>query len=238
MYAECQIDSCVAILQIIYPGSYLRELKNERIAKGFDRLASVYSGLTQLVFGKTLQRAQRHFLYSIQPHDHILILGGGSGDLLKSLLSHKPDITVDYIDISPNMIKLSKKKTKNPSTVNFITGTEQHIPARTYSVIITNFYLDLFSDITLQQVVQKIKGYVSTDTRWLATDFVNEKGWHKVFLSCMYLFFRIITPIEASRLPDWQAGLQKAGMEEIKSKKFYRGFIKSSVYKCVSSRQG
>lgn len=238
MYAECQIDSCAAILQIIYPGSYLRELKNERIAKGFDRLARVYTGLSRIVFYNSLQHAQEHFLPSIHANDNILILGGGSGDLLKSLLKRHSRITVDYIDISRTMIELAQKKTQNPLNVNFIVGTEQQIGDRMYSVVITNFYLDLFTDATLQQVIRKIKTHLSPDARWLAADFVEEKGWHTVMLRCMYLFFKMVAQIEATRLPDWSSAVKKAGMQELDSKKFYHGFIKSSVYKFVTSPQG
>lgn len=206
-----------------------------KIATGFNRLAPFYTLLTRLAFGKTLQRAQEHFLSSIHPGDHVLILGGGSGELLKSLLKQQPRITVDYIDISSKMIQLARKKTHNAPNVNFIIGTEQHLPDRTYSVVITNFYLDLFPDDTLDHVIKKIKTHLRPGGQWLAADFVEEKGWHKVMVSCMYLFFKTIARIEASRLPDWQSTLKKAGMQEISSKKFYRGFIKSSVYKFVTS---
>ena len=210
---------------------YLGELKNDRIVKGFDRLAPVYNSLSRIVFGKSLAQAQRYFLDSIGAGDPILILGGGSGDFLKSLLKQHPQVTVDYLDISPRMIQLAKKKNQHPTNVNFIVGTEQNIPDRTYTVVITNFYLDLFSDGTLQQVVQKIIPHLSSDGQWLATDFVEEKKWQSVMLSCMYLFFSTMARIEASSLPDWQSALKKAGMHEINSKKFYRGFIKASVYR-------
>lgn len=213
---------------------YLRELKNQRIAKGFDRLAPVYGCLSRIVFGKSLPYAQQHFLTSIRADDRILILGGGSGDFLRSLLKHQPSVVIDYIDISEKMIRLAREKTQNPPTVNFIVGTEQNIPDSRYSVVITNFYLDLFSDNTLQYVVQKIKTHLQPGGQWLATDFVEEKGWHKTMVWCMYLFFRVITQIEASRLPDWQAALKKTGMHETRSKKIYHGFVKSSVYRFVT----
>ena len=207
---------------------------NGQVATGFDRLAPVYKLLSRIVFGKKLEQAQLHFLHCIKPDDRVLILGGGTGDLLNNLLQNHPTLAVDYVDISERMILLARKKTQNASTVNFITGTEQHIPDRTYTVVITNFYLDLFSDHTLHGIVQKIKTHLSADAQWLATDFVNEKDWHKVMLGCMYAFFRMITHIEASRLPDWQSSLKKAGMYEVNSKKFYHGFIKSSVYGFVT----
>jgi tRNA (cmo5U34)-methyltransferase len=209
---------------------YLSELKNERIAKGFDWLAPVYSCLSGIVFGKAIGRSQNYFLNFISANDRVLILGGGSGELLKSLLKQQPNVAVDYIDISEKMIQLARKKTQSSSNVNFIIGTEQNIPNREYTVVITNFYLDLFSDAILKTVVEKIKIKLQPDAYWLVTDFVNKKWWHQMMLGVMYLFFRITTHIEATRLPHWTQHLMNHGATEIDSKRFYGGFIESKVY--------
>lgn len=204
-----------------------------RTAKGFNLLAPVYSGLSKLIFGKSIERAQLHFLDCIDSTRHVLFLGGGSGEVLHALVTTYPTVKVDYIDLSPKMIELAKSKTGNPSSVNFITGTEQNIPARSYNVVITNFYLDLFSDKRLNEVIDIIKPRLADNVTWLATDFISEKTWHRIFLKAMYMFFKIITRIEAGSLPDWQSALSNAGLKEVTSRNFYGGFIKSSVYKRV-----
>lgn len=206
---------------------------SKRTERGFDFLASRYTSLTRLVFGKTLDHAQKFPLDFIEPGVSILILGGGSGQLLSTLLQKHPAVSVDYIDLSPKMIELAKGKTGNPSSVNFITGTEQNIPSHAYTVVITNFYLDLFSDKKLNEVIDIIKPRLADNVIWLATDFISEKTWHRIFLKVMYVFFKIVTRIEAGSLPDWQSALSHAGFREVKSKNFYGGFIKSSVYKRV-----
>lgn len=183
------------------------------------------------MFGKSLQQAQVYYLNVLKPNDRVLILGGGSGDFLLALLKQHSNISVDYIDISPKMIELAKKKTSGFSNVNFIIGTEETIPEKSYSVVVTNFYLDLFPDQKLSHVIQTINNHVTSGTRWLVTDFVEEKRWHKSMLWIMYRFFRITTNIEASQLPDWHQHLLNAGLHEADSKKFYKGFIKTAVYK-------
>lgn len=183
-----------------------------------------------MVFGKALERAQQHFLTSIRADDRILILGGGSGTFLSSLLKLQPHVRIDYIDISERMIRLAREKTRHPPGVNFITGTEQDIPDRTYSVVITNFYLDLFSDETLPGIIQKIKNHLTSDARWLVTDFVNETVWQRVMLWVMYRFFRLTTGIEAQRLPRWQHYLATAMGKNLIHKKFYGGFIMTTVF--------
>lgn len=206
-----------------------------RTASGFDRLAPIYGRISKLVFGNSISEAQVCFLSLINSHDRILILGGDSGEFLKLLLEKHPQARVDYIDLSPTMIELSKDKIRNPANVNFITGTEKNIPDRTYTVVITNFYLDLFPDKTLNAVIDVIKSHLAANATWLIADFVSEKTWHKLFLGTMYAFFKIVAGIEAGSLPDWQSTLTHAGLTEIDSKKFYRGFIKSSVYQFTST---
>lgn len=211
-------------------GLYFSILKNESISKGFNRLAPFYTFLTRLVFGKQLERAQYHFLNSVNTHDQVLILGGGTGTLLNTLLTLKPTVNVDYIDVSSKMIALARRKINPAATVNFITGTEQNIPDQTYDVVITNFYLDLFPEETLKTVIQKIKPHLKADGQWLVTDFVYNKFWHKVMLWIMYRFFRITTGIEAGKLPAWEIELKQAGLSLKNSKGFFGQFIKSSHY--------
>lgn len=204
----------------------------QRIAAGFNRLAPFYNFLSKVVFSKTLQHAQEHFLTILKPNDRVLILGGGSGNFLQALLQHQPQVIIDYVDISGRMIGLAK--TKNPSTVNFIVGTEDDIPDQLYGIVITNFYLDLFPDDKLALVIQKLKAHLNPDARWLVTDFVQERNWHTYMLWMMYRFFRTVTGIEAQELPDWRPALENAGMRLTQSKRFYRGFIKSAVYKRIA----
>jgi len=198
-----------------------------RIAKGFNLLAPFYTLLTRLIFGKSLEHSQKHFLNSIKPDDRILILGGGSGTLLKDLLELQPTVTVDYIDISIKMIELARKKNGNPLNVTFIVGTEQSIPSITYTVVITNFYLDLFSGNSLKTIIPLIKSHLADNGQWLVTDFVSKKSWHKMMLWMMYRFFRITTGIEAKTLPGWENQLRENGLKESEFKNFFGGFIKS-----------
>lgn len=209
---------------------YIRVLKTNRTVKGFNVLASVYSKLGYFIFGNSLQKAQLHFFSHIRPTDNVLILGGGDGIFLKALLAAHPNLHIDYIDISPRMTALAKQKAPPGSHVNFIVGTEKDIPNTQYAVVITNFYLDLFSDKTLKTIIEKIQRHLHPDARWLATDFVNEKWWHHIMLWLMYRFFRITAGIEAELLPDWQRCLTTEIEEKTIHKKFYGGFVITTIF--------
>src|SRR5688572_27433406 len=113
----------------------------------FDSVASFYDRLSRLIFGNSILHAQTLYLPDIPTGANVLILGGGTGWLLCELLAKKPGCKIWYIEASEKMISLSKEATRDTShRVTFIHGTEDRIPSGiTFHVVITHFYLDLFS---------------------------------------------------------------------------------------------
>lgn len=201
-----------------------------RTKQGFDFLAPVYDQLAQFVFGKSIIDSQACFLEAIPPHARVLILGGGTGWLLKKLEACNPSCTIWYVENSFGMMKKARlHQVKN--LVHFIEGTEETIPHDLkFDVVITNFYLDLFSDESLQCVIDRINTHVTPSSSWLVSEFVCRAWWHRWLLKVMYLFFRNVCNIEANQLPKWQAQLDNKGWKEVSARPFYRGFIQSSVW--------
>ena len=203
---------------------------SNRIAKGFDLLAPVYDTLARWAIGRDIVSAQLCFLNQLKNCNRILILGGGSGWILESLCTNFPHVEIDYIDVSPRMIKSGRKKYAHYERVRFIQGTEEDIPEKNYDGVITNFYLDMFGAKSLSRAIERIKISLSSQATWIATDFVDESRMHSFKLWCMYRFFGVITCIEATRLPDWQSQLTQAGFKLFGSRKFDNGFIASNCY--------
>jgi tRNA (cmo5U34)-methyltransferase len=198
---------------------------------GFDRIAFTYDFLAKFVFGKSIVDSQKHFLNKIEDNSKVLILGGGSGWLLAELLKNRPNCKVCYIEASEKMLALSKGKIDTGYAIQFIHGTEQDIPVTTkYDVVISNFYLDMFANHQLENVVNKIKLSLNTGTIWIVTDFVNEKWWHSTMLKVMYWFFRIACGLETQQLPEWNKSMDKADLKEIELRFFYKGFIKTALF--------
>lgn len=203
---------------------------NNRIASGFDFLAPVYDGLARRVIGKAMIASQLHFIPRFAQCNRLLILGGGSGWLLNHVCAANPDLEIDYIDVSFRMLRMAERRVNKNQRITFIQGTEDSIQDRHYDAVLTNFYLDMFDENGLKEVLQKIKKSVAGHVLWLATDFVNERIADSIRLWLMYRFFRIITCIKARHLPDWQEQMQHAGFELSDQKKFNNGFIVSNVY--------
>jgi ubiquinone/menaquinone biosynthesis C-methylase UbiE len=153
---------------------------------------------------------------------------------LKPLSAACPGVQIDYIDLSPKMLRAAKKNSCDNARVNFIQGTENDIPDRLYDGVITNFYLDLFDEQKVKGVIQQIRKSLTNSSLWVVTDFVNENSRHSMMLWLMYRFFRLIARIEAKELPDWQNEMIRADFILLDYKKFKNGFIKSNLYHVVA----
>jgi tRNA (cmo5U34)-methyltransferase len=197
---------------------------------GFDFLAPVYDPLARLIFGKSIVYSQTWFLNQVPPKAKVLILGGGTGWFLEELIKQSPSCTVWYVDASFKMIEKTRERLLG-DRVNLIHGTEDDIPTSlTFDVIITNFYLDLFSEEKLEKIIQRLSFQTHSSSRWLVTDFVDGGvWWQQCMLKIMYTFFRGVCDIEANRLPNWTNCLNNHRWMEDSCKNSYGDFIRSAA---------
>lgn len=204
---------------------------SKSLATGFNRLAPIYDALARVVIGKGIRTSQLHFLNHLRERRKLLILGGGTGWILPYIIKSNPTIQIDYVDISHRMIEQARSNVSADFQVRFIVGTEENISDKDYDCVITNFYLDLFDDLSLGHVVFRIKNSILPNAIWVATDFVNERPWHKILLAIMYSFFCVTTGLSTQKLPLWEKELSNAGGTQLEMAKYSRGFIKSVVFK-------
>jgi tRNA (cmo5U34)-methyltransferase len=196
---------------------------------GFDKIAPLYDKLARLVYGRAIVDAQVCFLDRIPCGADILIVGGGTGWLLTEIQKGQPDCTVCYVEASSEMI-LRARARKSTLPVHFISGTHRDIPVKKYDVIVTNFFLDVFSDDELKEVLDLLKNRIQPHGLWFVSDFVDGSGWQKALLTIMYAFFKIVSGLGVNKLPAWKKSLSASGLKPIARLFFWRGFIESLVY--------
>lgn len=205
-------------------------MKEKKRQNNFDAVAPVYDALARAVFGRSLETAQAHNLQYIRDGATVLILGGGTGWIAETLLAHKPHCAVWYVEDSAQMIARARSR-RHMSAVHFIHGTERSLPAMTFDVVITNFYVDLFRTPDLSRIVLDIKKQLRREGIWLVTDFKDTgRRAHRWLLRAMYAFFRITSNIAASRLPAWQSIFERTGFVVKDQASFHHGFICSVVF--------
>jgi len=204
----------------------------------FDKIAWLYDPLARLVFGDRLMRAQIAFLHQIKVGSRVLILGGGTGAIVSELLARQPDCHIAFVDASQAMLKRARKRLSQASSVEYIHGTEASIPVgQPFDIVITPFYLDMFTEEQLPAVIQQIMKHLSPSSLWLIADFCSkDTTWKRMKLSAMYAFFRFTTGIAARMLPDWNLAFKTQGWK--RSESFpVDGFIEGAIYTLMDPRK-
>lgn len=196
----------------------------------YDKVASMYDRLSRLVFQRSQIDAQVSLLKYIPAGSRLLIVGGGTGWILEQLPA--VHLSVTYVEISANMIALSKKRQLHQNTVEFIhLPIESFVPVHDYDVILTPFLFDNFAPERAQPVFQQLHQLLVKDGVWLFTDFEKSRWWHKLLLKTMYTFFRLVAAVEAKSLYDMSACFREAQYQVVHRASYYVGFIQSVVYR-------
>jgi len=194
----------------------------------FDLIASVYDQLAGLVFGKSLYKAQTCFLDQLPDNGRVLIVGGGTGQILKEAVFSRA-AQIDFVELSEKMITKARQNGSHLSQINFLNEDFfQHHGE--YDFVIANFFLDCFDGEHLTLVVQRLKGLLSTKGKILVTDFQNpSRTSHRILIFLMIAFFKTFSSLQASRLEDIQGEMVKR-FSTIMEKSFKQGLLFSALY--------
>jgi ubiquinone/menaquinone biosynthesis C-methylase UbiE len=213
---------------------------NTSTKNNFNSIAPVYDRLAKLIFGRCIQSSQIHFLNNIIPQSSILVVGGGTGWFLKALLATANCKKIVYVDSSSKMIELSKKnieKMDHSCEVVFINSSieEAHLE-NLFDVVITNFFLDLFEEQSLKLIMLKLHNSLSKEGIWMISDFKKSPTpiymfWQNLLMKLTFVFFKIFSNIENSKLLNLEKYFSEIGMSKVNSKYFFYKMIESAVYK-------
>lgn len=193
----------------------------------FDRIASFYDRLAKWVFGNSILKSQTIFFHLLTKESDVLILGGGSGQLLESMPLVR---SIDYVEKSRKMIELARKK-HTKSSVTFLNSDffDWEVEKK-YDFIVCPFFLDCFNEINLRKVVEKIKIYLNPIGMIWVADF-DSKSTSRTLSSLMHFFFRIASNLEAKKLKDINHEILLQGFEVKDEKFFHQNTIFSRVYR-------
>lgn len=209
------------------------------MAVSFDNVAPYYDTLVRLIFGKAVHKAQTCFLDQIPDQATVLILGGGTGWVLREVLQRKPGVQIDYVDASAAMVHLARKRGTTQTSaaqVRFICGTEADLPPEAkYDAILTFFVLDVQpNDAALCATTKTLYQHLKKPGLWLFADFRPQKiWWHTGMVRLMFLFFRLTANFTHDRLPAYDQAFAQLGLCQKQSALFYGRLIGSAVYRAV-----
>ncbi len=191
----------------------------------FDGIAWCYDKLKSLAFGDQLDRATHHHFAEIDEGSRVLIIGGGTGELLRHLPTN---LDINYIEKSSKMIGRAKQIRSNVDFIcmDFIAFES----IKQYDFVICPFILDLFENRQLKDFVDKIKAMLKQNGKLLVTDFKADNWLHQALIWMMYQFMKYTAGVQASKLPEIEQILIGADFYLAKGEVFSGGLIFSHVY--------
>ncbi|MEQ9169021.1 MAG: methyltransferase domain-containing protein [Fulvivirga sp.] len=198
----------------------------------FNLIAPVYDKLGSFIFGNSLIDSQRAMLHHLKADNHVLILGGGSGDILKELDKLEMRLSISYVELSSKMVELAK--TNQPFKnleVAFINQNAQSIDLPKADIVITNYFLDVFTLENLSIIMEKIDQALNDSGTWLCTDFRKTNSFFKnALIKLMYLFFKIFSQLEGTKLEDFEGQFESLGFKKLDTKFYLGKMIESCAY--------
>jgi ubiquinone/menaquinone biosynthesis C-methylase UbiE len=208
------------------------------VKNNYDKIAKSYDFLSKLVFGNSQKQAQINQLKYIKDFDRILIVGGGTGwifDEISALNIKHLDIT--YVEISKEMILLSKKRNIIGAKVIFINDAVENCNFdQSFDIILTPFLFDNFLQDKVKVVFKLLNSNLKLNGKWFFVDFNLSSNlnsyWQKILLQLMYLFFAKIASVEADKLLDVKTYF-KSDFLIIEERFYYGNFIVANVYEKI-----
>lgn len=203
--------------------------------RNYDTVAGYYDWLSRLVFGQSLIRAQTDLLHFLQNGDKILIVGGGTGELLKGINEcAKQQLQVIYVEASAKMLEKARNRNLHRIKVEFIHSVaEKFEPSQPFDIIMTPYLFDNYNTKDATSLLRHLSAQLQPSGYWLFTDFhtdTDSPAWQKLLLRIMYKFFQTMAGIQARALPEMEKIFREQHFKKIFETRRYRNFIQSAVW--------
>lgn len=207
-----------------------------------ERIALHYELLEHLAFGKLLEQQRFAFLSHASTVERALECGGGDGRFVCRLLEVNPNVEVDFVDLSPAMVKLAEKRVgkmgvASRSRVRFCVGDIRDFRPRAegYDLMVTHFFLDWFEEAELSEIVKLLASWLSHNALWMVSDFQEAADpirglWSRGIIRCLYAVFRVATGLRVKRMPKYASLLERQALKQGFRSTSFGDLLYSSVW--------
>lgn len=193
-----------------------------------------------------LERCRFHRLPQLADAQRALVLGDGDGRFLARLLRINPRLHADAIDLSPAMLRLLKTRIANTDAADRVTlhcaDARNFIPAGSYDLVITHFFLDCFTTEELSAMTARIRPHLAPDARWIVSEFAIPSGpmslLARFIVHGLYAAFGLLTGLTTGALPDHASALRAADLNLIDRRKWLKGLLVSELWKAQATSGG
>lgn len=164
------------------------------MGKGYDKVAFLYDTIVKLFFGEKLLQIQASALSKIDPASSVLIVGGGTGEILDLLIKQQHIQHIYYWEASQKMLLKAQKRLPftSHSRVTFIRDIDEAGNIEV-DLIFLPFVLDCYPPKRLQNLLKKCILLLIPHGNIVVVDFNLDKafGYQKTFVKDF--FIRLLT---------------------------------------------
>jgi hypothetical protein len=207
-------------------------------AANFNGLARLYRWMEYASFGPWLWWCRCAFVDELRDCRCGVVLGDGDGRFTARLLGANPQIEIDAVDASEAMLRgLLQRAGQHADRVHAICADARawQPEGRTYSLIVTHFFLDCLTTEEARALAVKLRGVADRDVRWVISEFAEPNSWFgrvvaRPVVWMLYRAFGLLTGLGVRKLPDYRAGLLAAGFARIRKRAWLGGLLVSELW--------
>lgn len=149
--------------------------KDRKTQWSYDPVANIYEKIAYIYSFGLIKKAKLSQLSEIRPKDKVLYVGVGSGEDAVCAAMAGADITC--LDISQKMIDRTKKRfAKHNLKAVFVCDDVTKYSANNYDVVVANFFLNNFTQKTMQLMLSHLARLVKPGGKLLIADFKSPSG--------------------------------------------------------------
>lgn len=217
-------------------------------APDFDRLAGAYRWMEWFSFGPLLRRCRCAFLGELRTAQRALVLGDGDGRFTAELLRINPEVRIDAVDASPEMLRaLVQRAGANAGRVRAIVAdirSWQPGRADAYDLVVSHFFLDCLTTAEAEALAGSVRTHLvrrglTEGAGWVVSDFAVPEGFAgrlvgRVLVGFLYCAFGVLTGLRIRKLPDHTAALRSTGFVLEERREMLLGLLFSEVWRLQS----
>jgi len=147
-------------------------------------------------------------------------------------------VHVTAVDASGEMLRLLQRRcqpyadrltTVQSDALSFSAETDEQ-----YDLVATHFFLDCLQQDEVESLMQHLRPLLSPGAVWIVSEFRIASGAmrlpSRLLVRSLYLAFRVLTGLRASRLPNYATALSQAGLIRREQKHFLDGMLTAELW--------
>lgn len=202
--------------------------------RGYKIIAPFYEHLRNFFF-PAIKKYQGEF-HKLKPQliDRIVIVGGGSGDILRPVLKKFSKSTVYFVEPSNSMMERAQERFGTSRRVFFIQEPIENAVVEDADLVLLPFVVDILEEQQLIPVAKKTRELLKNKGFVLFSDFLKPRTFSaRLKLSVLYMLFMPIRGKFQTSLPDYDDFFKTAGLRKVTEKQSQSGLFVSELYQKV-----